>query len=172
MPFFKDFGRCPKILDYTLLLSPYGPRKAKFWKNVLQMFTINDSHKIHCFSDMECNRQNFVVLDHFFPFYPPNSLKNKNFLKKEKKPRDIITLCTCTKNYVQMTYSSWDRVHDRCNCYFSFWALFPPFTLLKLKKSKFSKNEKKTPGDIIILYVYQKLWSDDVWFLRYGAWRM
>ena len=27
---------------------------------------------------------------------------------------------------------------------------------------------KKTPGDII-LYVYQKLWSDDVHFVRHGA---
>ena len=25
------------------------------------------------------------------------------------------------------------------------------------------------PGDIIILHVHKKLWSDDVWFLRYGA---
>ena len=31
---------------------------------------------------------------------------------------------------------------------------------------------KKTPGDIIILHVYQKLWSDDVQFLKYGAWQM
>ena len=37
-------------------------------------------------------------------------------------------------------------MRDGCNCYFSFWAIFCPFTHLTVQKMK-----KKTPGDIIIL---------------------
>ena len=37
------------------------------------------------------------------------------------------------------------------------------------QKLKFGKTVKKTPGDIILLHVYQKWRSNDVWFLRYGA---
>ena len=54
-------------------------------------------------------------------------------------------------------------VHDRCDCYFSFWATFCPFMLPPLpppptaQKIKIKKKKKKTPGDIIILNVYQKL---------------
>ena len=35
---------------------------------ILQMFTINDSHMIYGFSDMECNRQNY--LSFWTVFYP------------------------------------------------------------------------------------------------------
>ena len=41
---------------------------------ILQMVTINDSHMIYGFSDMECNRQNFC---HFGPFSPsPPNINN------------------------------------------------------------------------------------------------
>ena len=40
---------------------------------------------------------------------------------------------------------------DRCNCYFSFWAIFCPFTPPCLINENFKKM-KKTPGDIIILH--------------------
>ena len=93
-------------------------------------------------------------------FYPLNSPKNQNFKKKKRKmPGDIIILHKCTKNHDHMQYCSWDMVHDRCNCYFSFWAIF----------AKFQKNEKNIWRYHHFTYVYQKLWSDDIWFLRYGA---
>ena len=53
-----------------------------------------------------------------------------------------------------------------------FWTIFYPFTPLTTWKIKFLKKwkkKKKKPGDIINLNVYWKLWSHDVWFLRYGA---
>ena len=44
---------------------------------ILQMSTINHSHMIYGFSDIECNRQNiFVILDCSLPFYHPNNPKN------------------------------------------------------------------------------------------------
>ena len=86
-------------------------------------------------------------MDHFLPFYSPNSPKNKYFEKMKKIPGDIIVLHKCPKNYDQMMYSSWDMVHDDdgdwCNCYFSFWAIFCPFTPLTTQKIKVLKKWKK-----------------------------
>ena len=108
-------------------------------------------------------------MGYFLPFYPPDIQKNQNFEKIKKTPGDIIILYMCTKNYDQIMYGSWDMVWDRRNCYFSFWAIFCPFTLLTAKKkSKFWKNEKNA-WRYHFTYVYQKLWSDDIWFLRYAA---
>ena len=56
---------------------------------ILQMFTINDSHMVYGFSDMECNRRNFfVILDCFLPFYPLTTPKNQN-IEKMKKTLEI-----------------------------------------------------------------------------------
>ena len=43
------------------------------------MCTINDNHMMYGSSDMEHDRQFFVILDCFFPFYPPNNPENQNF---------------------------------------------------------------------------------------------
>ena len=66
-----------------------GPRKSKFWKMkktpediiILQMCTINDSHMIHGFWDMECSRKILSFSIVFRPFTPPNNPKNQNFEK-------------------------------------------------------------------------------------------
>ena len=75
-----------------------------------------------------------VIIFHFGPFFAPffsrNNPKNQNFEKIKKKPGDIIILHMCTKNYDQMIYGSWEILRDRCNCNFSFWAIFCPFTPL------------------------------------------
>ena len=98
----------------------------------------------------------FFILDYFLCFYPPNSWKNENFKKKIKKPppEDVITLRKCTKNHDHMLYCSWDMACDGCNCHFSFWAFFSPFTPPpnSPKNQNFIKM-KKTPGDIIILHM-------------------
>ena len=74
-------------------LPHYWPWKLKFGKNVkkpgyiilLHMCTINQDHMMYGSWDMKCNWHNFfVILDHFLPFYPPNSPKNEN-IKNEKK---------------------------------------------------------------------------------------
>ena len=57
-----------------------------------------------------------------------------------KRPGDII-LHMCTPNH--MLHCSWDMAVVGCNCYFSFWPIFSPFTLLAAQKMK-----KKTPGGI------------------------
>ena len=40
--------------------------------------------------------------------------------------------------------------------YFSFWAVFCPFTSLTTRKIKIKKKRKKAPGDIIILHKFTK----------------
>ena len=51
-----------------------------------------------------------------------------------------------------MLYCSWDMVCDGCNCYFSFWVIFSPFTppppALIAQTMKLSQKWK-TPGGII-----------------------
>ena len=57
-------------------------------------------------------------------------------------PADII-LQKCTKNHDHMLYCSCDMARDRCNCYFSFWAIlcsFNPLTAQKIKRKKKKKN--------------------------------
>ena len=58
---------------------------------------------------------------------------------------------------------------NRCN-YFSFWAIFCPFTSLTPGKTKIIKKKemKKTPGDIIILQQCNKnhdhmLYVPEIW---------
>ena len=127
---------------FFALSPPYGPRKSKFEKMkktledvILQVFTINDSHMIYGFSDVECNRQ--IVLSFWTIFCPftlplslPNNPENQHFEKLKKAPGGIIILKKCTKNHNHMLYCSLDIARNGYNCYFSFWAFF--FTLLPL----------------------------------------
>ena len=64
---------------------------------------------------------------------------------------DIIILHKYAKNHEYMLYCSLDMAHTGCNCYFSFWAIFFPFTSLTTAQKIKIKNKKKMPGDIIIL---------------------
>ena len=66
-----------------------------------------------------------------------------------------------------MLYSSWDMVHDGCNFYFTYCAIFA-FFALKSRKIKFLKIRKKNPGDIIILHLCTKNHDQ----MMYGSWDM
>ena len=115
----------------------------------------------------------FLIWAIFCTLLPPppslNSLKNHNFEYMKKKSGDIIILYMCTKNYDQMMYCSWDMVPDGCN-YFSFWAIFCPFTPITAQIIKMFKKikDKKTTGDIIILHKCTKNYDQ----MMYGSWYM
>ena len=64
----------------------------------------------------------------FFAVLPPKTRKISILKKWKKSPKDIILLHKCTKNHDHMLYCSWDISGDGCKCYFSFWAIFCPFT--------------------------------------------
>ena len=107
------------------------------------MCTINENHMMYGSWDIECNRQNlFFILDHFFPFYPPDNPKNQKFEKMKKTPRDIIILHKCNINDNHMMYGSWDM---KCNGqnFLSFSNVFCPFIPITTQKIKILKNWKK-----------------------------
>ena len=104
-------------------------------------------HRLYCSWDMVHGRCNY------FPFWaifcqfappppPPQPPKKKKTQKLKKKLEDIIILQKCTKNHDHRLYCSWDMVCAGCN-YFSFWAIFYPFTLLTVRKMKIKRNWKK-----------------------------
>ena len=170
--------RCVINIKFLVDLSKFGhqylrtQKRLPIWKRACIL------HWLHCSWDMVhegCNYFSFWTI--VCPFMPLTAQKIK--IKKKTKQRkkhleisSIIILHMCTKNYDQTMYCYWDMMHDRCNCYFSFWAIFCPFTPQQPKKPKFWKNVKKSWRFHHFTYVYQQLWSDDVQFLRYGAWWM
>ena len=126
---------------FFTLLPPQQPKKSKFWKSektpggfiILQKCTKNHDHMLHHSWDMVCDRCNYFSFCAIF--CPFTAQKNQNFTKMKKIPGDIIISHKCTKTYDQMMYGSWDMVHDRCNWYFSFWAIL-------CSNQNFEKNEK------------------------------
>ena len=121
-------------LFFALLLSN-SPKKWKFQKHekapgdiiILQMCTKNHDHTLYCSWDSATDRCTF-----YFSFWVIFALlpKNEKFRKIKTMPGDIIILHKCKKNHDHTLYCSWDMAPYRCNCYFSFWTIFSPFTTL------------------------------------------
>ena len=137
---------------------------------------------------MEHDEDNFLS---FFALLPPNHPENQNFEKKWRKCLEIsfytnvpkiMIICSLLMcdgcNFFFWSYCCnfcllhcfWETRHDGCNFY-SFWAIFFLITSLATQKSKIFKKWKNTPGDIIILHVYQKLWSYYLRFMKCGVWQ-
>ena len=75
--------------------------------------------------------ERFVILDRFFfPFYPLTTQKIKILKNWKKPPGDIIILHKCSKNHDHMLSCSLDMTRNGFYFYFSFWAIFCPFTPL------------------------------------------
>ena len=83
----------------------------------------------------------FAILGHCLPFYQPNNMKNQNFEKTKKIPRDII-LHVCATNSNHMIHGSWDMVRSRQNI-LSIGTILYPFTPLTTQKTKILKKWKK-----------------------------
>ena len=91
----------------------------------------------------------FCNFGSFLPFYPPNP-KNQSLKKNKKMPGNVIILENCTINNNYMMYGSSDMKRKK-HIFLPFWAIFCPFTPLKIKKSVFF-FKKKAPGNIMILH--------------------
>ena len=65
---------------------------------ILHLWTTIDNHLLYGSWDIKRDRQFFVILGYFLPFYPPNNPENQSFEKMKKSPEDII-LHTCSKKY-------------------------------------------------------------------------
>ena len=141
MVIIKEHDR-QKFLSYWTIFLPFyppnNPQNQNFEKMkampgdvILQKCTKNHDHILYCSWDMACDGR--IVIFYFglfFDFLPPLTVQKINIWKKMNKTyRDIIILHKCTKNHNHMLCCSWDMTHDRCNCYFSSWAIFCPYTL-------------------------------------------
>ena len=106
---------------FLALLSPYGPRKSKFWKNEQNTWYYHFTNVYHKWKSYDLwflrygvqQIEFFVIFNCFWPFTPPTTQKIK-ILKKWKKPGDIIILHRCTKNNDHMMYGCWNMVRNRC----------------------------------------------------------
>ena len=98
-----------------------------------------------------------------------NIEKNQNFEKLKNPPGDIIILYICIINGNHMMYGFWEIECDRQN-FLSFWTVFALLPTCGARKSKFwnKKKKKKTPEDIIILYMCTI--NDN--HLMHGSWDM
>ena len=136
---------------------------------IVHKCTKSHDHMLCCSWDMAGDRCkcHFSFWAIFCPFTLRTAQKIK--LKKMKKiPGDIIILHRSTKNYYHMLYCSWDMMCDRCNYYFSFWAIFCPFTPLTTQKMKIKKKWKKyleissfyicVPKIMIRWYMVPEIW--------------
>ena len=129
---------------------------------------------IICYTIPEIWHMTDIIIFQFGPFFALLPSKNQNSLKMKKntwRHHHFTQVCQKSWSYDHMLYCSWYMVCDRCNRCFSVWAIICPFTPIKTKKLKIKKkNEKKSWRKYHhFTYVYQKLWSDNVRFLRYGA---
>ena len=107
----KILKKCKKLLEISSLCT-CSPKIMIIWCTVPQIWS-------------ETDRNFFVILSHFLPFYPlPNDPKKSKFCKNKNAPGDIIILHMCTKNHNHIMYASWDTECNRCFCHFEpFFAL-------------------------------------------------
>ena len=162
------------------LSAPWQPKKTKFWKNEKKYLDILSFYIcvpyvtiVWCMVPeiWSVTDRIFCQFGPFLPFYHPNIPKNQNFEKLKKTPGDIIILHMCTTNENHMVNGSWYIKRDG-QIFLSFWTIFSPFTSLKSQKMKLLEKWKNTWIYYDFTQVYQKSWSYDKVFLRYGAWRM
>ena len=128
-------------LDHFLYFyPPNNPKNQNFEKIkkssggiiILHKCTLNDNYIMSDFWGMTCNGWSYF--GPFLPYYSPDNPKNQIFEKMKISSGDIIILHKCTKNHNHMLYCSFDMTLNGCNFYFSFWAIFCPFTNLTPRK--------------------------------------
>ena len=108
---------------------------------ILHMSNKNDNHMVCGSWDIEHYGQNFLSFWTIFCTFIPlttqkiETLKNWKKKKNKKTPGDIIILHKCTKTHDHMLYCYLDMTCNGFN-YFSFSAIFCPFTSLIAQKIK------------------------------------
>ena len=128
---------------------------------ILLMCTKNYNHMMYDSWDTEWDRQNFCHFRSFSALSPPYRPGKSKFWEIEKN--------TWRYYHFILMYGSWDMERNWHN-FLSFWVIFGPFTPLTIDaEPKFWKIKKNTWRYNQSTHVYQKLWSHNVQFLRYGA---
>ena len=127
-----------KLLSFWVIFCPFSPLTNRKIKILKLKKTYDKWHKWQSYDVWFLRYEAwltkfFVILNSFLPFYNP---KNQNFEKLKEAPGDIIILHKCIKNNDHMLCCSLDMARNGFNCYFSFWAIFYPFTSLTAQKIK------------------------------------
>ena len=119
--------------------------------------------------EMACDKCNcYFSFRAIFCLFTPLTAPKISKLKKDEKKND------CRYHHLTQVYQkSWSLailfliVRDGFNSYFSFWAIFCPFTPLTAQKIKILKKQQKNlPGDVIISHMC--IISDN--HMMYGSW--
>ena len=168
-------------LEPLFALLPPNLKKSKFWKKEKKPWRYyHFTHVYHKWQSYDVwflrygtwLTNVFVILNHLLPFYLTNNQKIK-ILKKWKKAWRYYHF-----TYVYHKLQSYDVWFLRYGAqwidgyFFSFWAIFCPFTPLTTQISKFWKILKNAVRYNQFTQVYQKSWSYAILFLRYGTWQM
>ena len=112
-------------------------------RDILCMRTINDNHMKYGSWDMVRDSQAFLSFWAILCPFTPLATSNIKILKMKKTPGDIIILHKCTKNHDHILYCSWGMACNRCNFYFSFWAIFSFYRPNGLKNQNYKIKWKK-----------------------------
>ena len=151
---------------FFALLRHWQPKKSKFKKS--EKNTWRYHHFIIVYQKSWSNVTD-VIIFHFGPFFALLQPEKSN-LKKWKKAWRYHHF---TQGHQKSWYCSWDMVRGRCNCYFSFWAIFCSFNPLKAQKVKIEKKIKKGL-EVSSLYIWvPKImirWCTipEIWCATYG----
>ena len=177
----KERKKCLVILlFYTCVPQIIWCMVPEIWSATDTFFVIVD-HFLPGYSSTNPENQNFekmkrrnaqkYFLSFWATFCPLAPLKTTKFFKKwkKKKPGDTIILHKCIKNHDHMLYCSWDIASDGCNCYFSFWGVFCPFTPITAHKNQ---NEKKKKEKNARKYSSFYICSKNCDPMMYGSWVM
>ena len=123
---------------------------------------------------MRHNFLSFWVIFCLFNLLSPNSPENQNFEEIKKTFGDVFILSLCNKKHhlLMYAYSDMEWSH-RYFFFFSFQTSFRSFAPLLIPKIKIWKKYKKTPGDIILLYMCT-INQDHMhpWDMMYGSWEI
>ena len=88
MPFFKDSGSCPKILDYTLITSAEGKFVKVKWVKIPSLATLQVSKYIKHWSNVHEPLKNITYIRKklFFNILGTNFFAPKSGQQLEKQP--------------------------------------------------------------------------------------
>ena len=149
---FWHFGQFWTICHFVIfccfaILDPNYPKNQNFEKlkksprDIIILHKCNKSNDpvLYYSLDMEHNGCN-CYFSFWAIFWQFTSLTARK-IKIKKNGKKAWRYHNFTQVY--MLYCSWDMACDRCNCYFSFWVLFWPFTPLIAQKTKMLKKWKK-----------------------------
>ena len=176
---FYHFG------GFFALLLPNKPKNQNFKQMkkssgdviILHMCSKNHDHMMYASWDMECDRHNFLPGDIIILHSCTINEDHMMHCSWDIKARRTESIFWKNEEYAwryyyfTLVYYKW-RLYDvwflRYGAWWIYYFVIFHFGVLLPPPPQKKENEKKR-REISSCDVYQKLWSDNVWFLRYGA---